>query len=370
MSDRSLISRHIRSTYGECSTSCNVVSPTFCLAPSGSLPPLLSASLCRQIVPESRCLTLAGLAELDLTGCGQLGALPRDVGALARLTRLDCDGCARLPALPPSVTRLSRLRVLNLRGCTALAALPADLLEALAGAPYGSAHRHGGAEGAAAAAAGCRIRNRVLPDPALPPGAPGRNDSAALGRAGGISDPGAAFAPPIRQASSFDGISSIDDDVVIMDETGLPSAQSRQVDGEPGTGETFVSTDAMAAAAGWDTTHQPTSADGTIAVVTTAAACPPAAEEAPAETVLTGLTQINTNGCAVLERPPAMATAAAVLYCRQLAVRFSPPHAAAARAGESASELAERDQNLLSWLKPHSSPITDACQDILRVGLT
>lgn len=333
-----------------------------------SAPSALSSSLCRQIAAESRCPALAGLAELDLTGCRELGALPRDLGALGRLTRLDCDGCARLAALPSSVTRLSRLRVLNLRGCTALTVLPADLLEALAGAPCGSAHRHE-AKGNAAAAAGCRPHDRDLPDPASPLSEPGRHDSAALDRAGGISESGIAFTPPIRQASSFGGISSVDDDVVIMDETRLPSAQSRGVNGEPGGINPLVFADAPAATAGWEAACQPTSADGTAVV--TAAACPPAAEAEqpePAETVLTGLTQINTNGCAALERPPALATAAAVLYCRQLAVRFPPPHAASQNGG-SASEVAERDQGLKSWLKPQSSPITDACQDILRLEL-
>lgn len=73
-----------------------------------------------------------GLAELDLTRCTQLRALPPQLGALSRLTRLDCHGCSRLTALPDSITRLHRLRVLSVRDCARLERLPGKLLSVLA----------------------------------------------------------------------------------------------------------------------------------------------------------------------------------------------------------------------------------------------
>lgn len=78
-------------------------------------------------------IVVAGLEDLDMTGCTGLTSLPHDLGNLLSLTRLELASCSSLASVPQSIAQLQHLRVLNLRDCQQLTALPAELLAAITG---------------------------------------------------------------------------------------------------------------------------------------------------------------------------------------------------------------------------------------------
>lgn len=73
---------------------------------------------------EARFAAAPPLAELYLSHCTSLMALPSTIDVLAHLVAIDLRSCTRLESLPAALARLPKLVRLNLAGCFNITFLP------------------------------------------------------------------------------------------------------------------------------------------------------------------------------------------------------------------------------------------------------
>jgi len=80
-----------------------------------------------EAMPKEFLKGIENLKVLDLSGCGKLKSLPREIGNLRQLTHLYLEFCQDLESLPKEIGNLRQLTHLYLDHCLNLESLPEEI---------------------------------------------------------------------------------------------------------------------------------------------------------------------------------------------------------------------------------------------------